>query len=160
MPFENMTVSTQETFIQVKNGHYTCTCTQTDAQVTGPQLKINPSNQDTLNVDTSKQDSYCYPQYMCHDFSDPSDQETPLYLDIRAFPLLLSRVRNHIHAYDFVSTIIISGEYIQMAGRAGRRGKDTMGTVILLCKADIPEASDLQKMILVRHTFIHTYMYM
>ena len=36
-----------------------------------------------------------------------------------------------------------------MAGRAGRRGKDTNGTVIILCKADVPEASDLQKMILV-----------
>ena len=37
-----------------------------------------------------------------------------------------------------------------MAGRAGRRGLDTNGTVIVLCKADIPEASDLHKMILVR----------
>ena len=37
-----------------------------------------------------------------------------------------------------------------MAGRAGRRGKDILGTVILLCKADVPEASDLQRMILVR----------
>ena len=45
---------------------------------------------------------------------------------------------------------VVLGEYIQMAGRAGRRGKDITGTVILLCKADVPEASDLQKMILVR----------
>ena len=36
-----------------------------------------------------------------------------------------------------------------MAGRAGRRGLDTTGTVILLCKGDVPEASDLHKMILV-----------
>jgi replicative superfamily II helicase len=28
-------------------------------------------------------------------------------------------------------------EYIQMAGRAGRRGLDTTGTVILLCKAEV-----------------------
>ncbi len=37
-----------------------------------------------------------------------------------------------------------------MAGRAGRRGLDTNGTVILLCKGDVPESSDLYKMMLVR----------
>lgn len=42
-----------------------------------------------------------------------------------------------------------AGEYIQMAGRAGRRGLDPTGTVILMCKADVPEASDLNRMILV-----------
>ena len=36
-----------------------------------------------------------------------------------------------------------------MAGRAGRRGKDTAGTVIILCKTDVPESADLHKMILV-----------
>ena len=40
-----------------------------------------------------------------------------------------------------------------MAGRAGRRGIDTTGTVILLCKAGVPEASDLHKMILVSFSF-------
>nr|XP_039270547.1 helicase SKI2W-like [Styela clava] len=45
-----------------------------------------------------------------------------------------------------------AGEYIQMAGRAGRRGKDTTGTVIILCKGDVPEISDLHKMMLGRPT--------
>ena len=36
-----------------------------------------------------------------------------------------------------------------MAGRAGRRGLDTTGTVILLCKGDVPEMADLHKMMLV-----------
>ena len=37
-----------------------------------------------------------------------------------------------------------------MAGRAGRRGLDKSGTVIILCKGDVPEGSDLNKIILVR----------
>ena len=37
-----------------------------------------------------------------------------------------------------------------MAGRAGRRGLDTTGTVIILCKGDVPELSDLNAMMLVR----------
>ncbi|CAL8102209.1 unnamed protein product [Orchesella dallaii] len=39
-------------------------------------------------------------------------------------------------------------EYIQMAGRAGRRGLDTTGTVILLCKQNVPDSRDLQDMML------------
>ncbi|UXI21517.1 transcription factor E2F3-like [Sarcoptes scabiei] len=34
-------------------------------------------------------------------------------------------------------------EYIQMAGRAGRRGKDVEGTVIILSKYDVPSLVDL-----------------
>lgn len=39
-------------------------------------------------------------------------------------------------------------EYIQMAGRAGRRGQDDSGTVVILCKYEIEKADDLKKMML------------
>lgn len=40
---------------------------------------------------------------------------------------------------------LLAGEYIQMAGRAGRRGLDKTGTVIILCKAEVFETSELQQ---------------
>jgi len=36
-----------------------------------------------------------------------------------------------------------------MAGRAGRRGLDKTGTVIALCKGDVPSIATLKAMILV-----------
>lgn len=38
-------------------------------------------------------------------------------------------------------------EYIQMAGRAGRRGLDDTGTVIIMCKQEVPSHEKLTAMI-------------
>lgn len=42
---------------------------------------------------------------------------------------------------------LLPGEYTQMAGRAGRRGLDRIGTVIVMCRDEIPEESDLKHVI-------------
>lgn len=41
---------------------------------------------------------------------------------------------------------LLPTEYIQMAGRAGRRGHDTTGTVIIMCRNDVPHFNDLKPM--------------
>ncbi|KAK2713142.1 hypothetical protein QYM36_011738 [Artemia franciscana] len=41
---------------------------------------------------------------------------------------------------------LLPAEYIQMAGRAGRRGLDSTGTVLILCKTSVPDLTDLQNM--------------
>ncbi|KAK2703214.1 hypothetical protein QYM36_018267, partial [Artemia franciscana] len=43
---------------------------------------------------------------------------------------------------------LLPSEYIQMAGRAGRRGLDSTGTVLILCKDNVSELESLQKMML------------
>lgn len=41
--------------------------------------------------------------------------------------------------------MLLPGEYIQMAGRAGRRGLDSTGTVVVLCKGEsVPDSAELQ----------------
>ncbi|KAF8374705.1 hypothetical protein PRIPAC_81134 [Pristionchus pacificus] len=41
--------------------------------------------------------------------------------------------------------LLLPGEYIQMAGRAGRRGLDSTGTVVVLCKGEsVPDWAELQ----------------
>nr|XP_043623499.1 DExH-box ATP-dependent RNA helicase DExH11 [Erigeron canadensis] len=42
---------------------------------------------------------------------------------------------------------LLPGEYTQMAGRAGRRGLDEIGSVLVMCRDEIPEESDLKKVI-------------
>ncbi|XP_062085110.1 DExH-box ATP-dependent RNA helicase DExH11 isoform X2 [Humulus lupulus] len=42
---------------------------------------------------------------------------------------------------------LLPGEYTQMAGRAGRRGLDKIGTVAVLCRDEIPEEKDLKPVI-------------
>ncbi|XP_029976354.1 superkiller complex protein 2 [Salarias fasciatus] len=51
---------------------------------------------------------------------------------------------------------LLPGEYIQMAGRAGRRGLDATGTVIILCKAGVHEMADLHVMMLGKPTVLQS----
>ena len=47
---------------------------------------------------------------------------------------------------------LLPAEYIQMAGRAGRRGLDTTGNVVILCKNEVHEISELHSMMQGRPT--------
>uniref|UniRef100_A0A3Q2QHS0 SKI2 subunit of superkiller complex n=1 Tax=Fundulus heteroclitus TaxID=8078 RepID=A0A3Q2QHS0_FUNHE len=51
---------------------------------------------------------------------------------------------------------LLPGEYIQMAGRAGRRGLDATGTVIILCKSGVHEMADLHVMMMGKPTVLQS----
>ncbi|XP_072561944.1 superkiller complex protein 2 isoform X1 [Paramormyrops kingsleyae] len=51
---------------------------------------------------------------------------------------------------------LLPGEFIQMAGRAGRRGLDKTGTVIILCKSDVHDMGDLHTMMLGKPTLLQS----
>ena len=42
---------------------------------------------------------------------------------------------------------LLPGEYTQMAGRAGRRGLDTVGTVLIACWDSVLPEVDLKRML-------------
>nr|CAD7426744.1 unnamed protein product [Timema monikensis] len=51
---------------------------------------------------------------------------------------------------------LLPAEYIQMAGRAGRRGLDKTGTVIIICKNNVPGKLELREMMLGQPTLLQS----
>ena len=57
-----------------------------------------------------------------------------------SYSIYISRtvVFDNIKKHDGVQfRTLLPAEYIQMAGRAGRRGLDSTGTVVILCKGEV-----------------------
>ena len=51
---------------------------------------------------------------------------------------------------------LLPGEYIQMAGRAGRRGIDAAGSVIIPCWSEVPDDSTLHALLTGAPTRLHS----
>jgi antiviral helicase SKI2 len=68
----------------------------------------------------------------------------------RTVAFLKMRKRNRGEAYE----LLTSSEYLQMSGRAGRRGKDAIGTVIIYSDEamDMPNMNELKAMLLEKGT--------
>ncbi len=55
----------------------------------------------------------------------------------------------HTHTHTHTHRTLLPGEYTQMAGRAGRRGLDAVGTVLIACMDDdIPDESLLRTLLI------------
>lgn len=66
-------------------------------------------------------------------------------VNMPARSVMFSKVRKHDGT---CLRDLLPGEYTQMSGRAGRRGKDSAGTVLLNCMHGVPESADLFQLIL------------
>lgn len=66
-------------------------------------------------------------------------------VNVKCFYILLQVVFDTLRKFDGKEfRQLLPGEYTQMAGRAGRRGLDKIGTVILMCRDELPEENDLK----------------
>jgi hypothetical protein len=54
---------------------------------------------------------------------------------------------------------LLPGEYTQMAGRAGRRGLDAVGTVLLAAWEELPEEADVRRLLTGALGLLGSFMY-